>query len=307
MDQFTGTAVARAEALQRKIELQLNQASIRYVFHPMFDMIVEPLSTTISKGAITPISEQGQPVGEVYLQTLVKEGETFDPTAYDLRNGIGEIAINPAPIVDALLSQYGGQGAVQIKSLFNLEIGKFIGFELNEIIFEGREFETASDYLERFAFVRSEYVNDSKEPWFAAMMGRVLTELEGSVNVAFAWAKAKAEWSNQALKSGDLKKFSPTYEGKIFRFSGVTPIDEAMNQVAVNQSALAEQLPKAMTEFKEAMIASKPDYSELGAAIAQGVTAGVKEAMASMQNQPAPAAKEEPTKPAPAKGGNKSS
>jgi hypothetical protein len=307
MDQFTGTAVARAESLQRKIELQLNQASIRYVFAPMFDMLVEPLSTTIGKGAITPISEQGQPVGEVYLQTLVKEGETFDPTAYDLRNGIGEIAINPAPIVDALLSQYGGQGAVQIKSLFNLEIGKFIGFELNEIIFEGREFETAAAYLERFAFVRSEYVNDSKEPWFAAMMGRVLTELEGSVNVAFAWAKAKAEWSNQAVKSGDLKKFSPAYEGKIFKFSGITPIDEAMNQVALNQASLATSLPTIVTEFKEAVIASKPDYSELGKAIAAGMKDVVTDAITAARQEPTAPVKEEATKPAPAKGGNKSS
>src|SRR5262245_3814893 len=135
MDQFTATAAARAEALQRKIELQINQASIRYVFAPLFPMIVEPLSTTISKGVITPISEQGQPVGEVYLQTLVREGETFDPTAYDLRNGIGEIAINPAPIVDALLSQYGPQGAIQVKSLFNLDIGEFLDYTLNRTIF----------------------------------------------------------------------------------------------------------------------------------------------------------------------------
>src|SRR5262245_7190203 len=134
MDQFTATATARAEALKRKIELQINQASIRYVFAPIFDMIVEPLSTTISKGAITPISEQGQPVGEVYLQTLVKENEHFDPAAYDMRNGIGEIAINPAPIVDALLSQYGAQGAVQIKTLFNRDVEWFVSHDLNEII-----------------------------------------------------------------------------------------------------------------------------------------------------------------------------
>jgi hypothetical protein len=295
MDQFTATAASRAAALQRKIELQLNQASIRYVFAPIFDMIVEPLSTTISKGRITPISEQGQPVGEVYLLTLVKEGEVFDPAAYDMRNGIGEITINPAPLVDALLSQYGTQGAVQIKSLFNRNVEWFISHDLNEIIFQGRDYETANEYLEQFARVSRE----GWDPGFATLLGHVLSELASSVNVAFAWAKAKAEWSNQALKSGDLKKFSP-FEAKLFKFSGVTPIDEAMNQVAVNQAALATSLPTIVTEFKEAVIASRPDYSELGAAIAAGVTAGVKDLLAN-QGQPA---KEEAPKPAP-KGGKK--
>jgi hypothetical protein len=298
MDQFTATATARAEALQRKIELQINQASIRYVFAPIFDMIVEPLATTLAKGRITPISEQGQPVGEVYLMTLVKENEAFDPGAFDVRNGIGEVAINPAPIVDALLSQYGAQGAIQIKTLFDRDVEWFIQHDLNEIIFQGRDYETAAEYLEQFARVHRE----KWEPEFGTLLSRVLTELEAGVNVAFAWAKAKAEWSNQALKSGDLKKFSP-YEGRLFKFSGVTPIDEAMNQVALNQTALANSLPNVVTEFKEAVIASKPDYSELGKAIAQGVKEGVKEIFAN-QTQPAQPVKEEaPKTSAPTKGG----
>jgi hypothetical protein len=171
------------------------------------------------------------------------------------------------------------------------------------------QYETAEAYKDRFATVkRADYLEwfarDRQKRWpadFGQRLGRVLFELEASVDVALAWAKAKAEQSNQALKSGDIKRFTVDHEGKIFKFSGVTPIDEAMNQVALNQSSLAQQLPNVITEFKDAVLASKPDYSELGAAIAQGVTAGVKEAMASMQNQPA-AAKEEP-KPAGNKGG----
>ena len=159
MDQFTDVAVARAGALQRKIESQVNQASIRYMFAPLFAMIVEPLSTTIQPGAIVPISEQGQPVGEVYLQTLVRPNEVFDPSVYDLRNGIGEITINPAPIVDTLISQYGAQGAIQVKSLFNKEIDEFLSYELNELIFAGAEYETAEGYLKQFARVKqSDYL-----------------------------------------------------------------------------------------------------------------------------------------------------
>jgi hypothetical protein len=312
MDRFTETAAARADALQRKIELQMNQASIRYMFAPMFSMIVEPLSTTIPPGQIVPISEQGQPVGEVYLQTLVRQGETFDPSPYDLRNGIGEIVINPAPIVDELLSQYGAQGAIQVKCLFNLDVGRFLEYDMNELIFAGAEYETAEGYLKLFARAREsdylqEFAQTRQKRWpadFGPLLGRLLFELESSVNVAFAWAKAKAEQSNQALKAGDIKRFSP-FEAKLFRFTGVTPIDEAMNQVALNQSSLAEQLPKVVTEFKEAVIASKPDYSELGAAIAAGVTAGVKEAMTAMQPQTAQTAKEETKPGSPTKGGNK--
>jgi len=233
------------------------------------------------------------------LQTLVRPGEVFDPTAYNLRDGIGEITINPAPIVDTLLSQYGAQGAVQIKSLFNRDVNWFVGHDLNEIIFQGRQYETAAEYLEQFASVGRE----GWQPDFSTLLGRVLTELEASVNVALAWARMKAEQSNQALKSGDIKHFSP-FEAKLFKFSGVTPIDEAMNQVAVNQAALASSLPTIVTEFKEAVIASKPDYSELGAAIAAGVRDGVKEIFAN-QPQPAQPAKEEASKPSPAKGGNK--
>jgi hypothetical protein len=299
MDQFTAVATARAEALQKKIEQQLDQASIRYVFNPIFDMIVQPLAATIAKGRITPISEQGQPVGEVYLMTLVREGEPLDPGAYKLRDGVGEIAINPAPIVDELLSQYGAQGAMQVKSLFNLDVGTFLGHRFNEAIFGDGQYDTAHDYLNRFAYVRAEA---EKEERMTPALDRVLQELEASVNVAFAWARAKAESSNQALKSGDIKRFSP-FEAKLFKFADVTPIDEAMNQVALNQSALAEQLPKVMTDFKDAVLASKPDYSELGAAIAIGVKEGMKEILAN-QAQPSQPAKEEP-KPAPAKGGNK--
>jgi len=293
MDQFTGVAVARAESLQKKIEQQINQASIRYVFAPLFDMICEPLSTVIGKGNIVPISEQGQPIGEVYLMTLVRDGEIFDPAQYDMRNGIGEIAINPAPIVDALLSQYGGQGAVQIKSLFNLDIDRFLGYRLNEVIFDGREYKTSAEYLERFALVRELSAD--------ALMRRVLSELEASVNLAFAFAKAKAEWSNQSLKSGDIKHFSP-YESTLFQFSGVTPIDEAMNQVALNQAALANSLPGVVEGLKDAVIESKPDYAQMSAAIAFGVKEGVREIMAN-QPQPALAPVKEESKPSTTKGG----
>jgi len=312
MDRFTATAQARAETLQRKIEQQVNQASIRYIFAPIFPMIVEPLSTVIEPGVIVPISEQGQPVGEVYLQTLVKEGEVFDPSVYDLRNGIGEITINPAPIVDSLISQYGAQGAIQVKTLFNVDVERFLKYELNELIFDGKQYDTAKGYLGQFARVKDAdylqaFARARQKDWppeFGPLLGRVLFELEASVSVAVAWAKMKAEQSNQALRGGDIKHFSP-FEAKLFKFADITPIDEAMNQVALNQSSLAEQLPKVVTEFKEAVIASKPDYSQLGAAIAAGVTAGVKEAMAGMQPQSAHVAKEE-TKPVAPKGGNKS-
>jgi hypothetical protein len=182
--------------------------------------------------------------------------------------------------------------------LFNLGVGDYLRYQLNEGIFEEREYETAAEYLEQFERARQKARGEE----FRQVLNRVLSELEASVNIAFAWAKMKAEQSNQALKSGDIKHFSP-FEARLFRFCGVTPIDEAMNQVALNQAALATTLPQVVTEFKEAVIASKPDYSELGAAIAQGVTAGVKEAMTAMQ--PQPPAKEE-TKPA-NKGSNKSS
>jgi hypothetical protein len=314
MDRFTETAAARAGALQRKIEMQMNQASIRYMFAPLFPMIVEPLSTTIEPGAIVPISEQGQPVGEVYLQTLVREGEVFDPSVYDLRNGIGEITINPAPIVDSLLSMYSAQGAVQVKSLFNLDVGRFLEYDLNDLIFGADKYETVRAYKERFATVKTadyleSFARERQKRWpadFGQLLGRVMLELEASVEVAFAWAKTEAELANQALKSGDMKRFAPR-EAKIFKFSGVTPIDEAMNQVALNQSALASSLPTIVTEFKEAVIASKPDYSELGKAIAAGMKDVVTDAINAARQEPTAPAKEEATKPAPAKGGNKTS
>src|SRR5262249_29699214 len=202
MDQFTAVAVARDKELHQKIAAQLDQASIRYVFHPIFPMIVQPLATVIDPGQITPISEQGQPVGEVYLMTLIREGEPLDAAAYKLRDGVGEIAINPAPLVDELLNQYGAQGAVQIKSLYNMGVDQYLGYRLNEVIFDGRRYESAQAYHDRFEEVRAEYP-------MTPVLDRVLQELTASVNVAFSWAKAKAEWSNQALKSGDIKRFSP--------------------------------------------------------------------------------------------------
>jgi hypothetical protein len=288
MDTFTQVATARAAAQQKRIEEQLNQGSIRYVFAPLFDMICEPLATVIAKGAIVPVSEQGQPIGSVYVQTLMGPNDVWDPAKYDMRGEIGEVPINPAPIVDALLSQYGPQGAVQVKSLFNLEIGKFLDAGLNDLIFEGKEYDTAAAYLERFELVRESAGGNST---FAQLLKRVLTELDASVNISLAWAKQKAEWSNQALKSGDLKKFSP-YEHRLFKFSGVTPIDEAMSQVAVNQGALANALPKVVSDLKDAVVESRPDWKEISAGIAAGVKEGVKEAIAAVQTQQ-PAAKED--------------
>jgi hypothetical protein len=230
MDRYTATAVARADALQRKIEQQLNQASIRYMFAPIFSMIVEPLSDTIQPGAIVSISEQGQPVGEVYLQTLVREGEVFDPSVYDLKNGIGEITINPAPIVDTLLSQYGQQGAVQIKCLFNLDVDRFREYDLNNLIFAGAEYGTVDGYLKQFARVRTqEYLQEfaltRQKRWpadFGPLLGRVLVELEASVSLAYAWAKAEAERCNQALKSGDITRCAPAMSRRPRRLSSRT-------------------------------------------------------------------------------------
>jgi hypothetical protein len=277
--------------MQQKMATQMNQSSIRYVFAPLFDMILSTFSTTISKGVITPISEQGQAVGEVYLQTLVRDGETFDPMAYDMRNGIGEITINPAPIVDGLLNQYGPQGAIQVKSLFNLDASEFIGYDLNKVVFDGREYDTAATYLERFAVVREQTRGFSLAP----LLTRVLTELEASVNMALAWAKSRAEESNQMLKRGDLKKFSP-FEARLFKFAGVAPIDEAMGQVALNQASLANSLPSAIADFKEAVIASRPDYAQLGKAFAEGM----KDAIAPLLPAAQPA-KDEAAKPSQSK------
>lgn len=280
MDQFTATALRRDEQLHAKIAAQLDQASIRYIFHPIFPMIVQPLATIIEPGRITPISEQGQPVGEVYLMTLVRDGEPLDTTAYKLRDGVGEISINPAPIVDELLSVYGAQGAVQIKSLYNMDVKRFLDLSLNEIIFAGERYETAQAYFDRFREVRF------KAP-VSVELNRVLQELDASVQVAFSWAKAKAEWSNQALKSGDIKRFSP-FENALFKFTGVTPIDEAMNQVALNQSALAESLPETIQGLKDAVVGSKPDWKEISAGIAAGVKEGVKEIVSAMMPSGSP-------------------
>jgi len=302
MNRFIETAAARAEALNQKIASFTNVASTRYMFAPIFDLIISPLSTTLPKGEIIPISEQGQPVGEVYLMTLVRDGETLDPAAYNLKNGVGEVIISPSAIVDALLDQYGAQGAVQIKCLFSMHIEEFLGYSLNEIIFEGRQYETAEDYLERFEFVRDQI----KGARVAQLVNRVLTELEESVNHAFAFAKTKADWSNQALKRGDLKKFV-TYEEKIFKFSGVTPIDEAMNQVAVNQAALANSLPTVIEGLQATIEKSSPDWRTIGASIAEGVKEGVRAAMSAFQPQAAQPAKEEQPKQPATKGGDKRS
>jgi hypothetical protein len=299
-NQFVETAAARAEALNQKIASFTDAASTRYMFTPIFDMIEATLSTTIPKGEIVPISEQSQPVGEVYLMTLVRDGETLDPRAYDLKDGVGAVIISPAAIVDGLLNQYGPQGAVQIKCLFGMGIEKFLGHSLNEIIFDGRQYETAEAYLERFEFVRDQIKGASVEP----LVSRVLSEIEASVNAALAWAKMKAEWSNNALKRGDLKKFA-IFEDRIFRFSGVTPIDEAMNQVAVNQASLANSLPTVIEGLQATIEKSSPDWKTIGASIAEGVKEGVQAAISAVLPQASQSKEEQPKQPAP-KGGNKS-
>jgi hypothetical protein len=297
-DQFTAVAAARAERLQQKIEGLANQASIRYVFNPIFDMIISSLQTTVPKGRITPISEQGQPVGEVYLMTLVRDGEMLDPALYNIKNGVGEIPINPAPLVDDLVNQYGPQGACQIKSLFNLDIEAFCDYELNELIFDGRTYETAEAYMDRFQFVREKTPDVS----FAPLLGRVLAELEASVSTALAWSKAKAEEANQMLKNGDLKKFSP-FERTLFKFSGITPIDEAMNQVATDQAALANSMPEVIRGLEKTIAESKPDWQTVGEGIAAGIERGM-EKIAGIFRQPA--AEEAPAQPAPKKSEKKS-
>lgn len=285
-DSFTLAAAARSRKHQERIATQLDRATIRYVFAPFDEMICDPLGVNVPCGRIVPISAQGQPVGEVYLQALAQNGN-FNPADYDLRNGVAEIEIAPAPLVDGLLSRYRDQGAIQIKSLYGVPVEDFTAGQFNEEIFGEGNCTFAGEYLARFAEVRAKFADDSSA--FARRLMTCLAELEQSVSLAFGWATAQAEDANTQIANGDLRKFAE-YHRRLFRFSGVTPRDEALNKVARDQQTALAALPAVVQTVVDQAKAAQPDWKELG----RGLAEGLKETLAAAQQQPAAT---QPTQP----------
>lgn len=266
MNKFTEAAAARAATQERNIQQQIDKATIRYIFAPFAEMLCEPLSMSVPRGQIVPISVQGQPVGEVYLATLTENAG--DMAKYNVRNGIGEIEISPAVLVDGMLSRYKDQGAIQIKALFGLPVDLFVDGRVNEEIFGDGEYPTAESYLERFNEVRGQFASDSST--FGQKMIGTLQELTESVNLAWAWTRVEAENANVGITNGDLKKFSE-YHRNCFRFSGVTPRDEALNRVATDQASLGQALPEVVREVGRVAQANQPDWEAFGRGLASGM------------------------------------
>lgn len=265
-NRFTEAAAARAALQEKNIQEQIDKATIRYIFTPFAEMLCEPLSVSVPRGRIIPISAQGQPVGEVYLATLSENAG--DLAKYNIRNRIGEIELSPAVLVDNILPRYRDQGAIQVKALFGLPVERFLAARVNEEIFGDEEYFSAEAYLNRFNEVRGRFAGDSSA--FGQKLIITLQELVDSVNMAWAWSRVEAENANIGITNGDLKKFSE-YHRMCFRFSGVTPRDEALNRVAQDQASLTQVLPETVRGFAEAAKAAAPDWEALGRGLAKGI------------------------------------
>lgn len=285
MDNLLQTALSYEQYVNAQLNTQADQSALRYVFCPFDKMLVFSPSgiPPLEAGRIHLIPHLPQVLGLPYLQLYFRD-RPFDPKEvnYSPQTQSGEIRISPAPTVDQLTSVYGAQGAIQITSLFNLPARAWLALDLNGLIFEGKTFTKPEEYLTQFDRVRervagmnasgekAEFVEQAKR-----LIPRILEELERSVMRANGWAKQKAEEFNAARANGELKKFSP-FERKVFEFASVTPHDQALSEMAINQSAAISALPALV----EAMFAKQqaPQLMIDWKAFGQGVAEGLKEA-----------------------------
>lgn len=286
--------------VQKQLESQASESALRYVFAPFEKMLILSPSGVppLDAGRIHLIPHLPQAMGFPYLMLHFKD-RPFDAREvnYIQETQSGEIRIPPAPTVDNLISRYGVQGAIQVKSLYNLPARTWQQLDLNRLLFEGKVFLKPEEYLAQFDRVLAHVANmESKGPRaelveiVKKLIPDVLEELETSVNQAASWSRVQAEEANAARANGELKKFSPR-ERKLFQFSSVTPHDQAMNQVAENQHAAISALPalveKAVGGQQQASVI---DWVEVG----KGMAMGFKEAGLVLMPKPEEPKPEEP-------------
>lgn len=314
MNAFAAIATQEAAEIQKSIESQLSRATIRYIFNPFQDMRTDVINNgVIPFGQITPISIQRPPVGQIYLQPLL-DADPMKEKDFMIRNGVGRIEIPPAPIVDELLSRYQHMGAIQCKKIFGLDIAEFELVNLNDLYF-GQEIDelteeistakhlTARSYLERFVLVEeklsqmSASAQKERDKGMAKKLSELLIELRQSVISCSQWARREAENANVELANGDLKKFSP-YHYRLFEYSGVTPRDAALNQIATDQGNTMKVIPQLLESIAEGQKANQPDWEALGRGLSAGIAENLKpllEPKATEKAKPTPPANKPPT------------
>lgn len=267
-----------------QLQEQADQSALRYVFAP-FDKMLIFFPTGIpplEPGRIHLIPHLPQAIGMPYLELMYKD-RPFNPKEVNYKPGTqsGEHRIPPAPTVDMLTSRYGEQGCIQVKRLYNLQARAWQQLDLNGLIFEGKELKTPEAFLAQFDRVRERLATmDAKGSraefieTVQRLVPQVLEELEASVLQASGWAKTRAEDANAARANGELKKFSE-FERKLFRFSGVTPHDQAMNTVAENNNSAIAALPAIVEKLvaSQSAVAQQPviDWKEFGKGLAEGL------------------------------------
>ncbi|HMV50381.1 MAG TPA: hypothetical protein PKC13_24245 [Blastocatellia bacterium] len=302
MDALLQTALSYETYVSEQLNSQADQSALRYVFCPFDKMLIfSPTGIPpLEAGRIHLIPHLPQVLGLPYLQLYFRE-RPFDPKEvnYNPATQSGEIRISPAPIVDQLTSVYGAHGAIQVTSLFNLPARAWQALDLNGLIFESKTPTKPEEYLAQFDRVRervagmkasgerAEFVEQTQR-----LIPRILAELEASVFRANGWAKQKAEEFNAARANGELKRFSP-FERKVFEFASVTPHDQALNEMAVNQNAAISALPALVESLLTKQQAAQPtiDWKAFGQGVGEAMTEKLKEL-----GVVAPAKPEEPKK-----------
>lgn len=267
-----------------QLQEQADQSALRYVFAP-FDKMLIFFPTGIpplEPGRIHLIPHLPQAIGMPYLELMYKD-RPFNPKEVNYKPGTqsGEHRIPPAPTVDMLTSRYGEQGCIQVTRLYNLQAGAWQQLDLNGLIFEDKELKTPEAFLAQFDRVRTRLATMEATGARAEfietvqrLVPQVLEELEASVMKASGWAKVRAEDANAARANGELKKFSE-FERKLFKFSGVTPHDQAMNTVAENNNSAIAALPAIVEKLVagQSAAAQQPviDWKEFGKGFAEGL------------------------------------
>jgi hypothetical protein len=281
MDNLLQTALSYENYVEEQLKSQADQSALRYVFCPFDKMLVFSPSgiPPLEAGRIHLIPHLPQVLGLPYLQLYFRDKE-WNPKEvnYNPVTQSGEVRISPAPTVDQLTSVYGQQGAVQVKSLFNLQARVWQALDLNSLIFEGKTFKKPEEYLAQFDRVRERVTNLKASGGNAefvqhaqGLIPKVLAELEASVMRAHGWARGKAEEYNTARANGELKRFSPR-EHRAFEFASVTPHDQALSEVAAGQNAAIAAMPKMLERVLEKQGSPMTvDWAALGRGIAEGL------------------------------------
>lgn len=281
MNTFADQARRKDAQIKQSIQEKLDAAAIRYIFTPFESLIVQSLPNgAIPAGRITPISITDQPIGSIYLQPML-EANPEKERDFNIINGVGVVEVAPRDIMAALRGQYKSHVFAEINALSNFPIDVWTKLQFEDFLCKEetntitsyvewiKHFESCHKRMEAGAVVTGEERIAKYKPYYEILY-KAIEEMRATVEACRVELVLEANEKNILLgKPMGINKFS-VRDYRVFEFTGITPRDEALNQLAEDR----KQIPNLLQQIAKG---TTINIEALGDAIGKGLAKAMKE------------------------------